>query len=162
MEHRSPANFYMLVPHRARFCLTHQGHTLLIHGFIIPLLPPCCCLLCLQPVCQVSPALHHSLCSGMKVAETNTTALLARFAAVRAGVPVGRMLAATYTTATRTYGGLKDEDRIFTNLYGRHDWKLKGAQARGHWYKTKVREHNAKCHCLALQPTAVLLYRKLC
>lgn len=35
------------------------------------------------------------------------------------------------------YGPLKDEDRIFTNLYGRHDWKLKGAMARGDWYKTK-------------------------
>ncbi|KAK2163594.1 hypothetical protein NP493_1454g00030 [Ridgeia piscesae] len=36
-----------------------------------------------------------------------------------------------------SYGGLKDEDRIFTNLYGRHDWKLKGAMSRGSWYKTK-------------------------
>jgi len=35
------------------------------------------------------------------------------------------------------FGGLKDEDRIFTNLYGRHDWKLKGALSRGDWYKTK-------------------------
>lgn len=32
---------------------------------------------------------------------------------------------------------LKDEDRIFTNLYGRHDWRLKGAMARGDWHKTK-------------------------
>ena len=24
----------------------------------------------------------------------------------------------------------KDEDRIFTNLYGRHDWGLKGAMSR--------------------------------
>ncbi|ELT92397.1 hypothetical protein CAPTEDRAFT_225471 [Capitella teleta] len=32
---------------------------------------------------------------------------------------------------------MKDEDRIFTNLYGRHDWKLKGAMSRGDWYKTK-------------------------
>ncbi|CAG0887239.1 unnamed protein product [Darwinula stevensoni] len=32
---------------------------------------------------------------------------------------------------------LKDEDRIFTNLYGRHDWRLKGALKRGDWYKTK-------------------------
>jgi NADH dehydrogenase (ubiquinone) flavoprotein 1 len=32
---------------------------------------------------------------------------------------------------------LKDEDRIFTNLYGRHDWKLAGALKRGDWYKTK-------------------------
>lgn len=37
----------------------------------------------------------------------------------------------------KSYGPLKDEDRIFTNLYGRHDWKLKGAMARGDWYKTK-------------------------
>ncbi len=28
------------------------------------------------------------------------------------------------------FGGLKDQDRIFTNLYGRHDFKLKGALAR--------------------------------
>ncbi|XP_014662233.1 PREDICTED: NADH dehydrogenase [ubiquinone] flavoprotein 1, mitochondrial-like isoform X2 [Priapulus caudatus] len=32
---------------------------------------------------------------------------------------------------------LTDEDRIFTNLYGKHDWKLKGALSRGDWYKTK-------------------------
>lgn len=34
-------------------------------------------------------------------------------------------------------GGLKDKDRIFTNLYGQADWGLKGALARGQWYKTK-------------------------
>ena len=28
---------------------------------------------------------------------------------------------------------LKDQDRIFTNLYGMHDRTLKGAQTRGHW-----------------------------
>ena len=28
---------------------------------------------------------------------------------------------------------LKDQDRIFTNLYGMHDRTLKGAQMRGHW-----------------------------
>lgn len=37
----------------------------------------------------------------------------------------------------KSYGALHDDDRIFTNLYGRHDWKLKGAMARGDWYKTK-------------------------
>jgi len=35
------------------------------------------------------------------------------------------------------YGDLKDEDRIFTNLYGRHDWGIAGAEARGDWYQTK-------------------------
>ncbi len=32
---------------------------------------------------------------------------------------------------------LADGDRIFTNLYGRHDWRLKGARARGDWDGTK-------------------------
>jgi NADH-quinone oxidoreductase subunit F len=33
---------------------------------------------------------------------------------------------------------LQDKDRIFTNLYGHHDWTLKGAQARGDWDNTKA------------------------
>ncbi|MBY0355578.1 MAG: NADH-quinone oxidoreductase subunit F, partial [Rickettsiales bacterium] len=33
---------------------------------------------------------------------------------------------------------LADNDRIFTNLYGFHDWTLKGAQARGDWDNTKA------------------------
>merc|ERR1711988_528520 len=41
------------------------------------------------------------------------------------------------STDSKVYGPLKDEDRIFTNLYGRHDWRLKGAMQRGDWYKTK-------------------------
>jgi len=32
---------------------------------------------------------------------------------------------------------LRDRDRIFTNLYGFHDWRLKGAQARGDWNGTR-------------------------
>jgi len=39
--------------------------------------------------------------------------------------------------SARNYGGISDEDRIFTNIYGRHDWRLKGAMKRGHYYKTK-------------------------
>jgi NADH-quinone oxidoreductase subunit F len=33
-------------------------------------------------------------------------------------------------------GILQDKDRIFTNLYGRHDWGLEGAKARGAWNGT--------------------------
>ena len=33
---------------------------------------------------------------------------------------------------------LKDEDRIFTNLYGWFDWRLDGARKRGDWSMTKV------------------------
>ncbi|MCZ6603850.1 MAG: NADH-quinone oxidoreductase subunit NuoF, partial [Alphaproteobacteria bacterium] len=32
---------------------------------------------------------------------------------------------------------LRDEDRIFRNLYGREDWRLAGARARGIWSETK-------------------------
>ncbi|HEX3525410.1 MAG TPA: NADH-quinone oxidoreductase subunit F, partial [Stellaceae bacterium] len=32
---------------------------------------------------------------------------------------------------------LADKDRIFTNLYGRDDWRLAGAQQRGDWDGTK-------------------------
>jgi len=33
---------------------------------------------------------------------------------------------------------LEDKDRIFTNLYGLHDWRLAGARARGDWDNTKA------------------------
>ena len=32
---------------------------------------------------------------------------------------------------------LEDKDRIFKNLYGYHDWGLKGARERGAWDGTK-------------------------
>jgi NADH-quinone oxidoreductase subunit F len=32
---------------------------------------------------------------------------------------------------------LADKDRIFRNLYGRHDWRLAGARSRGSWDGTK-------------------------
>jgi len=34
-------------------------------------------------------------------------------------------------------GILEDKDRIFTNLYGLHDWGLEGAKQRGAWNATK-------------------------
>lgn len=37
----------------------------------------------------------------------------------------------------RKYGGLKDQDRIFTNLYGEGDWRLHAALKRGDWHRTK-------------------------
>jgi NADH-quinone oxidoreductase subunit F len=33
---------------------------------------------------------------------------------------------------------LADKDRIFTNLYGFHDWRLEGARKRGAWDNTKA------------------------
>jgi len=48
-----------------------------------------------------------------------------------------RSLATVADPPVRRYGGLKDQDRIFTNLYLKHDHGLKGAQSRGDWHKTK-------------------------
>ncbi|XP_074600648.1 NADH dehydrogenase (ubiquinone) 51 kDa subunit [Brevipalpus obovatus] len=51
---------------------------------------------------------------------------------------VMRMFSTATSTPTKSKcGPLSDEDRIFTNLYGKHDYRLKGAQSRGDWYKTK-------------------------
>lgn len=43
----------------------------------------------------------------------------------------------TQAPAKTKFGPLADSDRIFTNLYGRHEWRLKGALSRGDWYLTK-------------------------
>lgn len=48
-----------------------------------------------------------------------------------------RSLATVADPPVRRYGGLKDQDRIFTNLYSKHDHGLKGALSRGDWHKTK-------------------------
>ena len=37
----------------------------------------------------------------------------------------------------RQYGGLKDQDRIFQNLYGRQGADLKSAKKIGDWHRTK-------------------------
>ncbi len=33
-------------------------------------------------------------------------------------------------------GGLKDQDRIFQNIYGEHDKSIQGVMKRGDWYQT--------------------------
>ena len=38
---------------------------------------------------------------------------------------------------TRVYGGLKDPDRLFTNLYGTQDFRIGDAHKRGDWHRTK-------------------------
>eukprot|EP00041_Stephanoeca_diplocostata_P006550 m.88056 g.88056 ORF g.88056 m.88056 type:complete len:466 (+) comp16427_c0_seq1:229-1626(+) len=52
----------------------------------------------------------------------------------KTAVPAAR---AVTSVTSRSYGGLKDEDRIFKNLYGLQDWSLKADMKRGGWYKTK-------------------------
>ena len=60
-----------------------------------------------------------------------------RMASLAAPVVSTRGMAIDVDTGGRTHGGLSDEDRIFTNLYGKHDPFLKGAMKRGDWYNTK-------------------------
>jgi hypothetical protein len=43
---------------------------------------------------------------------------------------VRRALATVADPPVRHYGGLKDQDRIFTNVYSRHDHGIKGAMVR--------------------------------
>ena len=43
---------------------------------------------------------------------------------------------------------LADKDRIFKNLYGQHDWGLKGARARGNWDGTKAIIDKGRDTCL--------------
>lgn len=58
-------------------------------------------------------------------------------AAVAPSQPQRRTLATVNDAPIRTYGGLKDQDRIFQNLYGHHGADLKSAMKYGDWHKTK-------------------------
>lgn len=74
---------------------------------------------------------HRVLPSVTAASRLATNPSLARqqtrnLATVQDGAPVNR-----------SHGGLKDQDRIFQNLYGHHDPGLKSAMKYGDWYKTK-------------------------
>jgi hypothetical protein len=45
-------------------------------------------------------------------------------------ISIGFSTTVAAPTATRSYGGLKDQDRIFTNIYGEFDPMLAGALKR--------------------------------
>jgi len=68
---------------------------------------------------------------------TKYTTLLRNAKVSWPGVIAARHNTTEAAPAKTKFGPLADQDRIFRNLYGRHDWKLKGAMARGDWYKTK-------------------------
>ncbi|WIA33563.1 hypothetical protein OEZ86_006687 [Tetradesmus obliquus] len=50
---------------------------------------------------------------------------------------VARCISTSSWSSEKHFGGISDDDRIFQNLYGRHDTSIKGALARGDWYRTK-------------------------
>ena len=53
--------------------------------------------------------------------------------------PAARSFATVQDNAppVRHHGGLQDQDRIFTNLYGHHGADLKSAMKYGDWHRTK-------------------------
>lgn len=79
------------------------------------------------------------------VPSTSTLAHISHRAAALPSSAAARLSTATRSFATvqdgaapkKTYGGLKDQDRIFTNLYGHHGTDLKSAMKYGDWHKTK-------------------------
>ena len=71
------------------------------------------------------------------LASTRRTQTYVAKSAVRAFATAAATPAAPIPPVRTSFGNLKDEDRIFTNIYGFHDYKLKGALKRGDWYKTK-------------------------
>lgn len=57
--------------------------------------------------------------------------IMLNFAKLASRTGVARTVAPAWAAAGKsTYGNLADQDRIFTNLYGEHDWTLEGAKKR--------------------------------
>jgi hypothetical protein len=52
---------------------------------------------------------------------------------------------------------LLDRDRIFTNLYGRHDWRLEAAKRRGAWNSLECTEGDGEAERRFLSDLAKLL-----
>ncbi|KAI1278284.1 NADH-ubiquinone oxidoreductase [Xylaria sp. FL0933] len=75
------------------------------------------------------------------LSRTTTPSAASVKALTRAALPAGSQNR-TFATVQegspkRTYGGLRDQDRIFQNLYGRFPADLKSAKKMGDWHKTK-------------------------
>jgi NADH dehydrogenase (ubiquinone) flavoprotein 1 len=78
-----------------------------------------------QVTCKVSVAASSRIVTSAATSALSTRSHQRTFATVQEGTP------------QRKYGGLKDQDRIFQNLYGHHGADLKSAQKYGDWHKTK-------------------------
>jgi NADH dehydrogenase (ubiquinone) flavoprotein 1 len=78
-----------------------------------------------QATCKASAAASSRRLPTATTSVFSTRSQQRNFATVQEGTP------------QRRYGGLKDQDRIFQNLYGHHGADLKSAQKYGDWYKTK-------------------------
>uniref|UniRef100_A0A6U2X4A7 NADH dehydrogenase [ubiquinone] flavoprotein 1, mitochondrial n=1 Tax=Lotharella globosa TaxID=91324 RepID=A0A6U2X4A7_9EUKA len=54
-----------------------------------------------------------------------------------ASLPAARGKSTAVEQHVQVHGGLKDADRIFTNIYGEYDTGVEGALKRGDWHRTK-------------------------
>jgi NADH dehydrogenase (ubiquinone) flavoprotein 1 len=77
----------------------------------------------------LSAVVHRALPAAAAASRLSTTATPSR--------SQRRNLATVQDAPKRTYGGLKDQDRIFQNLYGHHGADLQSAMKYGDWHKTK-------------------------
>ena len=73
----------------------------------------------------------------MKSIASSTLKKLARVTPSASGASRAAFTTDPGMLAGQLSGGLKDEDRIFQNLYGDGDWRLKDAMKRGAWHRTK-------------------------
>lgn len=85
-----------------------------------------------------------------------------RLSTATSSLPQNRTFATVQEGAPkRTYGGLKDQDRIFQNLYEHHGADLKSAMKYGDWYKTKeilLKGHDwVRVQILKMRKTELLL-----
>lgn len=78
-----------------------------------------------QVTCKVNAAAATRSIPKAATSVLSTRSQQRNFATVQEGTP------------QRIHGGLKDQDRIFQNLYGHHGTDLKNAQKYGDWHKTK-------------------------
>ncbi|KAL1836499.1 hypothetical protein VTJ49DRAFT_5073 [Mycothermus thermophilus] len=75
--------------------------------------------------------------SGAVSRTTTTTAAAATSTSSQCRRTFATVQDAQNAATVRTYGGLRDQDRIFQNLYGRYPPDLKHAKKMGDWHKTK-------------------------
>ena len=88
------------------------------------------------PSAQTISAISHRVIPATSTAPRITSQISSPSSKQRRGLATVQDGTPAAPKKTR-FGGLKDQDRIFQNLYGRHGTDLKSAKKYGDWYKTK-------------------------
>mmetsp|Transcript_34097 Transcript_34097/g.38085 ORF Transcript_34097/g.38085 Transcript_34097/m.38085 type:complete len:576 (+) Transcript_34097:132-1859(+) len=80
---------------------------------------------------------HQSTASSIAATATATSSSPSRRSFTSTTTQKSAVPADAPVEGSGVYGGLTDQDRIFTNLYGEQDWRLKDAKKRGDYYMTR-------------------------